>query len=112
MNLNNMNDNQIIEFIAANLDKKRLSKNIVTEDLAKKGGHVSQTYSNFVNKNTNIRISTLIQVLRGLGELDKLQKLVEYKIPYSPLSNNVELPKRVRKSVDKNGDRPLWGDEK
>lgn len=110
MNLNNMNDEQIIEFISQNLEKKRLSKKISSEELANKGGHVSQTYSNFINKNTNIRIVTLIQILRGLGELEKLQKIIEFKEPYSPLGNSQELPKRIRSS-EKKTDRPKWGDE-
>lgn len=112
MNINNINDEQIIEFISQNLEKKRLSKKISSEELAKKGGHISQTYSNFINKNTNIRILTLIQVLRGLGELDKLQSLIEFKEPFSPLGNSSELPKRVRTSIKKTTSRPKWGDEK
>ena len=111
MNISNMNDEQIIEFISQNLEKKRLSKKISSEELANKGGHVSQTYSNFINKNTNIRILTLIQILRGLGELDKFQSLIEFKEPYSPLGNNNQLPKRVRRSSKKTIKRPKWGDE-
>lgn len=110
MNLNNMNDEQISEFISQNLEKKRLSKKISSEELAKKGGYVSQTYSNFINKNTNIRLVTLIQILRGLGELEKLQELIEFKEPYSPLGSNKELPKRIRTKVT-NKTRPKWGDE-
>lgn len=111
MNISNMNDEQIIEFICENLEKKRLTKKISSEELAKKGGHVSQTYSNFINKNTNIRILTLVQILRGLGELDKLQSLIEFKEPYSPLGNTNELPKRIRNSSKKITKRPKWGDE-
>lgn len=110
MNLSNMNDEQIISFIAQNLEKKRLSEKISSENLAKKGGHISQTYSNFINKNTNIRINTLVQILRGLGELDNFQELVEYKEPYSPLNTKTELPKRIRKNKVVTN-RVKWGDE-
>ncbi len=111
MDLNNMNDEQILEFISQNLEKKRLSKKVSSEELANKGGHVSQTYSNFINKNTNIRVVTLVQILRGLGELEKLQNIIEFKEPFSPLGNNSELPKRIRSSDKKTTDRPKWGDE-
>lgn len=111
MNLNHMNDEQIIKFISENLEKKRLSKSLKSEDLANKGGHGAQTYSNFVNKNTNIRLETFIQILRGLGELDKLQKFIEYSNPYSPMGNNKVLPKRVREKNQKTNNRPKWGDE-
>ena len=110
MNIKNMNDEQILEFISQNLEKKRLSKRIGMEELANKGGYVAQTYSNFINKNTNIRVSTLIQILRALGELDKFQELIEYKEEYSPLGNSAKLPKRVRKS-NLNNKRVKWGDE-
>lgn len=109
MNINNMNDEQILKFISSNLEKKRLSKKISAEELAKKGGYNSQTFSNFVNRNTNVKISTLIQVLRGLGELDKLQELIEYKTPYNPLESE-KVMKRVRPNTKKIT-RPKWGDE-
>ncbi len=112
MNLSNMSDKEILEFISTNLEKKRLSKKISSETLANKGGYNYQTYSNFINKNTNIRIVTLIQILRGLGELDRFQECIEYKESYRPLENNTKLPKRVRTKSDKKAKRPLWGDEK
>ena len=116
-----MNDQQIIEFIANNIEKKRLSNNISAEDLALKGGHNAQTYSNFINKNTNIKISTFIQILRGLGELDSFQQLIEYKELYSPMNSNNKLPQRVsnkkkihvsNKNAQVVNNRPKWGDEK
>jgi transcriptional regulator with XRE-family HTH domain len=114
MNFTTMNDQQIIEFIAENLEKKRLSNEISAEDLAHKGGHNAQAYSNFMNKHTNIKISTLIQILRGLGELDSFQKIIEYKESYSPMNiNSTKLPKRIRNHKKQNiVERPQWGDEK
>lgn len=114
MNLSTMNDQQIIEFIADNLEKKRLSNEISADDLAQKGGYNAQTYSNFINKHTNIKVSTLIQIIRGLGELDSFQQLIEYKKSYSPMGvSNTKLPKRIRNHKKQNiSNRPKWGDEK
>ncbi len=106
-----MNDEQIIEFISTNLEKKRLAKGLKSEDLASKGGHGTQTYSNFINKNTNIKLETFIQILRGLGELDKFQACIEYSKPYSPMGNNKTLPKRIRQKNKQEKNRPKWGDE-
>ncbi|MCK9329083.1 MAG: helix-turn-helix domain-containing protein [Candidatus Cloacimonetes bacterium] len=114
MNLSTMNDQQIIEFIAINIEKKRLSNKISADDLAHKGGYNAQTYSNFINKHTNIKISTLIQILRGLEELDNFQHIIEYKEAYSPMdASSTKLPKRIRnhKKADMNN-RSKWGDEK
>ncbi len=72
-----MPDKQIIKTIASSLEKKRLQKRIKVEDLAKKGGFNPQTYSNFLNKGTDIRLSTLLQILRGLGELDEFERFFQ-----------------------------------
>ncbi len=111
MNINNLSDQQIIEFIATNIEKKRLSKNISSEQLAKDGGYNMQTYSNFINQGTNIKIKTVIQILRGLEQLDILQTLFEHKEQFSPIKASIiEAPKkRVHRK------KPItitkWGDE-
>lgn len=111
MNIELMSDEQIIKYLAENIEKKRLSKKISSEDLALLGGHKAQTYSNFINKHTEIKIGTFIQILRALGELQGLQNLIEYKEPYSPLGNNTELKKRIRKTNKKSNKNIQWGDE-
>ena len=93
-----MSDEQIIHQIAASINKKRLQKKIKSSDLAAKGGVNPQTYSNFINKGTDIRISTLIQILRGLGELELLEKLFEEKKVFYPSGRRARILKRVRSS--------------
>lgn len=120
MNFNNMSDNEIISTIAKELDKRRVSKNITSEELAAKGGHNAQTFSNFVNQGTNVRLGTIIQIFRGLGELDKLQGVFEHKELISPiaLSNQAKMT-RVRASSAKRRATKVkteksfikWGDE-
>ena len=109
MDFNNMSDEQIIEVMAANIEKMRISKQISAQDMAKKGGYNSQTYSNFINRGSNVRLGTIIQMFRGIGELDKLQKVFEYKKPYSPTDKSIELPRRVFKKTA--AKTVKWGDE-
>jgi len=97
MSFESMSNEQIVEVIAKNIESKRIHKPISSEELAKKGGHKAQTYSNFINRHTDIRISTLIDIFRGLGELDKLEKAFEHKIPFSPLGIMKKTPKKVYK---------------
>lgn len=111
MDFKYMNDEQIIQYIASNLEKMRLSKQISADDMAQKGGYNSQVYSNFKNKNVNIKIETLIKMFRGIDELDKLQNAFEYKEPYSPTKSNKPLAKRVRKKKDEEPSGIHWGDE-
>ena len=110
MNFNYMSDTQIIAAIGEHIEKARISKQISSENLAKKGGHHPQTYSNFINRGTNIKIETIIQIFRGLGELDKLQQAFEYKEPFSPSATKKKLPKRIwaKKNIN---DKIVWGDE-
>jgi len=98
MNFNNMSDEQIREQIALSIEKKRINKKIKATTLAEKGGHNTQTYSNFINRSTDIKIGTLIQILRGLGELDKLEAIFDTNEPYSPLQNNSKSAVRIRTS--------------
>lgn len=123
MDFKNMSDKQIIEAISQNMEKKRLSKKITAEDMATKGGHSSQVYSNFINKNTNIKLETLIQMFRGIGELDKLQKAFEFKEQFSlynhPSSKQAKRirPKQKKITVslkeikDEIASRPKWGED-
>ncbi len=105
MSYQTMPDEQIIQQIANSLDKKRRKKGIASVSLAKKGGHGVQTYSNFVNQGKDIRLSTFIQILRGLGELDKLEEMLEDKEAFSPTGKKVPIPKRIRtKTIVRNQD--------
>jgi transcriptional regulator with XRE-family HTH domain len=96
-----MSDKEIISTIANNIEKTRVSKNITSKDLAQKGGYNKQTYTNFVNKGTNIKLDTVIGILRGLDKLDALQNLFEYKEVYSPIQESLQKPQRVRASTKK-----------
>lgn len=111
MNFSTMSDKQIIEEMAKSLEEMRLINQVSTDEMSKKGGYNSQTYSNFLNRGANIKISTLIQVMRGMGELDKLQKAFDYKIPYSPTGKNSNLPKRIFRKKENKADVIEWGDE-
>jgi len=101
MDFNNMSDSEILQEIAKNIDKKRISIEKTSQQLADDGGHNMQTYSNFLNKNTDIRLSTVIQIFRGLDELNQLQKVFEHKEEFSPIKMSLKKTndkKRVSKS--------------
>ncbi len=108
-------DEQMMLAIAQSIDEMRRVHGLTTEEMAKKGGFNPQTFSNFLNQGTNIKLSTLLQFLRGVGEVDKLQELFEKKKVYSPLGKNKTLPKKIyasRKDTPKNNKKIIWGDDK
>jgi len=96
MSFKNMSDEQIIKEIANSIEKKRLQKKIKASELAKIGGFNAQTYSNFINKHSDIKLSTLIQIIKALGELDKLESLFNTREVFNPLTNSTKTIKRVR----------------
>ena len=110
MNFTNMSDEQIINLMRENIEKKRIHKQIKVSDLAKKGGFSTQVYSNFINRNVNIKINTIIQIFRALDELDSLQDAFIYKEEYSPASQKNSIPKRVRTKKNNVTKRVKWGD--
>jgi len=110
MDFNTMSDEQILHHIALNLEEMRIEKQISSEDMARKGGHNPQTFSNFINRGTNIRLGTLIQMFRGIGELDKLQNAFEYKKAFSPSGRYEKLPRRVWKKKTIQSE-VKWGDD-
>lgn len=111
MDFNSMTDKQIIKYIADSIEDIRISKQISAEDMANRGGYNAQSYSNFYNKNTNIKLETLIQMFRGIKELHRLQSAFKSNEEYSPLKTKKRLPKRVRKKTTSHSRNIVWGDE-
>jgi transcriptional regulator with XRE-family HTH domain len=114
MSFNYKSDEQIMLTIAQSIDEMRRIQALTVEEMAKKGGFNPQTFSNFLNQGSNIKLSTLLQFLRGVGEVDKLQELFEKKKTYSPLGKNKIPPKKIyasRKDTSKNNKKIIWGDD-
>jgi hypothetical protein len=112
-----MLDEQIAQSIAKSIDKMRRVNGLTTEKMAMNGGFNPQTFSNFLNQGSNIKLSTLLQFLRGVGEIDKLEHVFEDKTLFSPTGQAVKIPKKIyaSKAKDKKSNphvkKIVWGDE-
>ena len=105
-------DDEIISDLADKFDELRRYKKIKDEDLVKKGGTSRVLVNKFRNGHGGISLKTFIRILRGLGELEKLEKLIEIPNQYSPTGKNLDYPEhRVR---DKKGGYSgfEWGEDK
>lgn len=114
MDLIYQSDEKIMIEIAQSIDEMRRVKGMKTEEMAEKGGFNPQTFSNFLNQGTNIKLSTLLQFLRGVGEVNKLQSLLKKENVYNPLGNNKTLPKKIydsRKETPQKRREIVWGDD-
>lgn len=105
-----MKDIDIIHDLAEKIDRIRIRKRLKDKDVEAAGGISRQLLSDFRNGKRSVSLKSFIRLLRGIGELDRLQTLLSDSSDYSPmLGEEKELPKRVR---DKNSlDKDFkWGD--
>lgn len=74
-----MSDKAIIRDIGKRLKQIRLNKNITQQELSEKSG-VHRTTISKIETGQKISLLTLIQVLRGLGELQRLENIIPEEI--------------------------------
>ncbi len=108
-----MSDEDIILDIAERIDALRIRKRLKDSEVQSAGGVSRQLISDFRNGKRSISLKSLIRILRGIGEVDRLQNLFDESSEYSPLApSGGEQVRRVR---DRERERPerafKWGDE-
>jgi len=111
MSYNLMTDDDILKDLAEQFEKIRIRKQIKETEIEKTCGISRRTLYNFRQGTTAITLKSFIRLLRGIGELDRLETLLVDSTAYSPISGtDKELPKRVR---DRGGPEKgfKWGDE-
>ncbi len=74
-----MSDKAIIRDIGKRLKQIRLNKNITQQELSQKSG-VHRTTISKMETGQQVSLLTLIQVLRGLGELQRLENIIPEEI--------------------------------
>lgn len=112
MNFNLLTNENIIKELGKNYESLRLQKKLSDEDVQKAGG-VSIDAIQRLKNGSNINLINFIKILRGLGELDKVQKLLEVKEEFS-IQNRDKKPKIKRifkKKTDTNNDF-VWDEDK
>ena len=103
-----MNNEQILEALGNQFEELRIHKNIQNKEIIEGGGASKDAINNFRHSNGDIKLSSLIKILRGLGELDRLENLLKVNTEYSPTQQDKKQPKRIHKKKTK----PFqWGDE-
>lgn len=105
-----LNDDEILNDLAGKFDNLRRVKGIKDKELVSKGGTNGVAVSKF-RSGENITLKTFIRLMRGLGELERLEKLLSMPDRYSPTGSSFKIAeKRVRGR--KSESKPFsWGDE-
>jgi predicted transcriptional regulator len=93
-----MTDQEIISDIAKKINILRRTKALMVKDVASKGGVSIPVIAKFESKTNDIKISTFIKILRGIGELEQLENILSIDSSYSPIEEDTTpLPKRIRR---------------
>ena len=101
-NFDLMTDQAIIAQLGQQFDLLRRSKSIQDKTVIEDGGVHGSSLNNFRQGTGNPTLTTLIKILRGLGELERLEKLFAIPQHYSPTGKESQIPaKRVRTKVVK-----------
>jgi len=104
-------DDEILRDLAKKLDLIRRSKKIKDMDLVSRGGTNRVVLNKFRNGHGGITLKTFIRLLRGLGELERLELLLKLPERYSPTGKNRHIPrKRVRDKMTEDTGF-TWGDD-
>ncbi|MFT5351862.1 MAG: hypothetical protein ACI9MF_002687 [Gammaproteobacteria bacterium] len=104
-----MTDKQIVEQLGKNFDLLRRYKTIQDKEVFARGGTNSSALNKFRGNKGNITVENLVKLLRGIGELDRLETLFSHPEQYSPTVGEAVTPsKRIRKAPSRDF---KWKDE-
>lgn len=109
-----LTDAQILAELADRLDYLRRAKGYTDQQVVERGGISLRTGVAFRKSHKDITLTSFIKLLRGVGELGRLEQLLPPAEPsYSPAAQGfVEPPKRVRRKQPANRREGFrWGDE-
>ncbi len=103
-----LTDEAILRDLASRIDVLRRSHRLKDEELAARGGTSRPLIFKF-RSGGGITLTTFIRILRGLGELGRLEHAFSISEEYHPGGGGKQtLPKRVREKADPGFS---WGDE-
>lgn len=112
MNFNLYTDKDVIKELGSRYEKIRLQNKLSDEDVSKKGG-VTIAAIQRLKSGENINLVNFIKILRGLGKINRLDKLLVIEDDFS-IKETIKksTPKRVFKSKKNDDDNFVWGEDK
>lgn len=114
MTFEHKTDREILAELANRLDFQRRTKGYTDKQTSERGGVSVRTLVAFRGAQKDIAMTSFIKLLRGIGELDRLEELLPPAEPvFSPAKQTfVSPPRRVRhKRPGPKAEDFSWGDE-
>ena len=93
MDFNLHTDKDVIKELGSRYEKTRLQNGLSDKDVSKKGGATIAAIQR-LKSGENINLVNLIKILRGLGEINRLDKLLV-------IEDNFSIRKDIKKSTPK-----------
>ncbi len=106
-----LSDEEILKELAHRIERRRREKEFSDAELVEKSGTNLATLKRFRANKGTISLTSFIRILRGLGELDALNSLLESTQTFSPAQ---QIEKPLKKRITKKKSKPSnfqWGDE-
>ncbi|PHS12298.1 MAG: hypothetical protein COA86_18530 [Kangiella sp.] len=94
-----LSDQQILSELGQRFDKKRIQKGIMDKSLIKQGGVSSDALNKFRQASGGITLLNFVRLLRGINELDALEKLISVDSGLLFSENETPPRKRIRHSL-------------
>lgn len=114
MNYDTLSNEEVLRDLCNKFNTLRVTKKYKYSEISENSGVGTTVISNFINNNSNITLNTFIRLLRGIDELDQLERLMQIKTQYKPSENVQTLPKRVTddKSTNNSPKEIIWEEDK
>ncbi len=110
MGFDTMTDHEVVVALGQQYDQLRRHKQLQDKEILSLSGTSSSVLAKFRSGKGNITLETFIKLMRALGELSTLEKLLTVPEQYSPTAQKVALLERIHKS--KKEKIPFtWGDD-
>ena len=114
MKLDLMSDEQVLAELGRQFEALRQYKQLQDAEIQSQGGVSRDAISKLRNNRGSITVASLVKIMRGLGELERLEALFKVPVEYRPSKDTeVQDNKPVKgKRIHKTKARKIqWGDE-
>lgn len=110
MSFEMMTDREVVAKLGKCFDKVRRHKHIQDKTVLEFSGTSSAVLAKFRGGKGNITLESFVKLMRGIGELEQLENLLQVSEQFSPTRKPKALPKRIHKP-NKPAGTFKWGDE-
>lgn len=108
-----MTDKHILEVLGKRLESTRLHNGIKDKHVLKDGGVTSDALNKFRQASGGITLLNFVRLIRGVGELNQLEKLLVVEEAFTFKQSRTSTKKRRVVDPRNKTDKPFeWGEDK